>query len=250
MNLDEMIDKLKRFSTSLNTASDRQQAFFQAFSQAHVSLQNPQAQDQAQAQADAVTALHTQVQNILGNQQNQQLEVVETTEALLHLASLASQNTMSGLTFGDIGALNVAHTNILRKRNLSELFQIYFQDPQKQAIEFFNSIIRNLQENQPAIQQGLILAGQVVNTVQPAQAQAQDYCAAAAPTTPRGPSAVAPTTPPGAPVQVAQVDLPNLPQSVQNALRRLQPQFPPMPGLAPNGAGAQPAYGRENGANH
>ena len=245
MNLNIMITKLREFSTLLKNASEENQAaFFHAFFAAYSSLQNPQDQDQAQAQAQAVTALNTQVSEIGVNN----YQVINTTEALLNLANLLNQNTINLIALGDVGALACASSSTPtgRQEDLYELLKKCLPNPQQQGLQSFTTIIDHLIENQVVMQDGVITAGEVVNsalalapTPAPAQyscaaaaaepAPAQDSCAAAAveptvePTTPRKNNKARSlnTPPPLALSQSPSVELPHLPPAMQSALAQL-----------------------------
>jgi|GEM_PF-2613806 len=258
MNLNIMITKLREFSTLLKNASEENQAaFFHAFFAAYSSLQNPQDQDQAQAQAQAVTALNTQVSEIGVNN----YQVINTTEALLNLANLLNQNTINLIALGDVGALACASSSTpTGRQDLYELLKKCLPNPQQQGLQSFTTIIDHLIENQVVMQDGVITAGEVVNSAlalaptpapaqyscaaaaaEPAPAQdscaaaaaepapAQDSCAAAAveptvePTTPRKNNKARSlnTPPPLALSQSPSVELPHLPPAMQSALAQL-----------------------------
>ena len=220
MNLNIMITKLREFSTLLKNASEENQAaFFHAFFAAHSSLQNPQDQDQA------VTALNTQVSEIGVNN----YQVINTTEVLLNLANLLNQNTANLIALGDVGALACASSSTpIGRKDLSKLLNDFFQTPPKQALQSFTAIITHIINNQVVMQDGVITAGEVVNSalaLAPTPAQAQYSCAAAAaePTTPRKNNKARSlnTTPPPAPSQSPSVELPPLPPAMQSALAQL-----------------------------
>jgi hypothetical protein len=240
-----MIAILREFSTSLqNTSQKNQVAFFRAFLAAHSSLQNPQ------AQAQAVTELNTQVSQILGGNNHQ---AINTTEALLHLANLQNQDTANSIALGDVGALACASSSRIINRDIARLLNDYFQTPQQQALQSFTAIIDHLINNQVAMQDDLMTAGQVVNSaLAPASAQstaqsscaaaapetaqsscaaaetAQSSCAAAAPETPRNSQPSIPSNPPALPQNVP-VQLPPLPPAMHDALEQLiQQQLPPL----------------------
>jgi len=230
MNLNIMITKLREFSTLLKNASEENQAaFFHAFFAAYSSLQNPQDQDQAQAQAQAVTALNTQVSEIGVNN----YQVINTTEALLNLANLLNQNTINLIALGDVGALACASSSTpTGRQDLYELLKKCLPNPQQQGLQSFTTIIDHLIENQVVMQDGVITAGEVVNSalaLAPTPAPAQYSCAAAAveptvePTTPRKNNKARSlnTPPPLALSQSPSVELPHLPPAMQSALAQL-----------------------------
>lgn len=246
MYLNQMITGLGGFSTLLKNASEeKQRNFFRAFLAVHSSLQNPQAQ--AQAQAQAVTALDTQVL-ILGVNKYQ---AKNTTQALLDLAKLLNSDTANLIKLGDVGALNcVASSKPMGREDLSKLVSNFSLTPQQQALQSFTKIIDDLIACKFIIQDGLMTAREVVNSalalaLAPTPAQAQDSCAAAAaaepapaqhscaaasaePTTPRTNNNEARSSiiPPPAPSQPPSVELPPLPQAMQQALAELtQPPF-------------------------
>ena len=248
MDLNRMITRLGVFSTLLKNASEeKQRNFFRAFFAVHSSLPNPQ------AQAQAVTALNTQVLEILvvnndqvNNDQVINYQAKNTTQALLDLAKLLNSDTANLITLGDVGALNcVASSKPMGREDLSKLVSNFSLTPQQQALQSFTKIIDDLIECKFVIQDGLMTAREVVNSaLAPTPAQAQHSCAAASaepapaqhscaaasaePTTPRtnNNEARSSTTPPPAPSQPPSVELPPLPQAMQQALAELtQPPF-------------------------
>ena len=258
MYVNQMITGLGGFLTLLkNSSEEKQRNFFRAFFAVHSSLPNPQ----AQAQAQAVTALNTQVLEILvvNNDQVNNYEVINTTEALLNLANLLNPNTANLIALGDVDTLNcAASSKLMGREDLSKLLNDFFPTPQQQGLQSFTTIIDHLIASQVVMQDHLMTAGEVVNSaLAPTPAQAQDSCAAAAeptaaqyscaaaaaepapaqhscaaasaePTTPRtnNNEARSSTTPPPAPSQPPSVELPPLPQAMQQALAELtQPPF-------------------------
>ena len=256
MYVNQMITGLGGFLTLLKNASEeKQRNFFRAFFAVHSSLPNPQ----AQAQAQAVTALNTQVLEILvvnndqvnndqvNNYQAKNYQAKNTTQALLDLAKLLNSDTANLIKFGDVGALNcVASSKPMGREDLSKLVSNFSLTPQQQGLQSFTKIIDDLIACKFAIQDGLMTAREVVNSaLAPTPAQAQDPCAAAAaaepapaqhscaaasaePATPRtnNNEARSSTTPPPAPSQPPSVELPPLPQAMQDALAELtQPPF-------------------------
>ena len=261
MYVNQMITGLGGFLTLLKNASEeKQRNFFRAFFAVHSSLPNPQ----AQAQAQAVTALNTQVLEILvvnndqvNNDQVINYQAKNTTQALLDLAKLLNSDTANLITLGDVGALNcVASSKPMGREDLSKLVSNFSLTPQQQALQSFTKIIDDLIECKFVIQDGLMTAREVVNSaLAPTPAQAQHSCAAASaepapaqhscaaasaePTTPRtnnneARSSTTPrtnnnearssTTPPPAPSRPSSVELPTLPQAMRQALAELRQQ--------------------------
>ncbi len=226
MYTDQMITRLGEFSTLLEKASEeKQRNFFRDFLAVHSSLQNPQ------TQAQAVTALNTQVSEILGVNNND-YQVINTTEALLNLANLQNLDTANLIALADSGALHCAASfKLMDAEDLNELLGAFFLTPQQQALQSFTTIIDRLIALRFVIQHHFMTTEEVVNSVLTKLESTQSSCAAAPePITPRiTTKKKEPETPDAPSRRPSPVELPPLPQAMLQALAELFPLPLPFP---------------------